>query len=323
MTSPPDAIVRREDTGRAALRALRVSSGGPTTTVFGDARGNLRVPLRPPTAADLILRPPKEVYTVDTGEHPEEFSVNLPSRDDTAFFETAIALVWQVKDAVAAVASGLSEPKGAYRPQVEEILRGVARRYTIENGAAAERAMNDAFITPRPVAQGVVVVRCTVQLTRDDRLPQRKQKVEQGLLDQRLGFFTDLLANGNTEAALLALKLAGGNEDVDGVIELMLNRSQLDFEGASGALNAMLENGYISRSQKDDILARVMAVMSKHLTKPPFGIASRDGVSLPSGNDPLTVDVTAKDAKVGVPDDEDQSGDDEDDYADEDEDEPS
>jgi hypothetical protein len=303
--------------------------------VFGDARGNLFVAQRPPTAAELMLRPPKVVYTVDTAEHPEQFSVNLPSRDDTAFFEAAIALVWQVRDAVAAVASGLSEPQGAYRPQAEEILRGVARMYSIENSAAAERAMNDAFTTPRPAAQGVFVVRCTVQLTRDDRAPQRKQEVETQLLDQRLGFFADILADGNNaDMALLALKLAGGNEDVDGVIQLILSRSQFDFEGARGALNAMLDKGLINRSQVDDLLARVNAVMSKHLTSPPFSIASRDGASLPRGDDPLTVDGRAKDANVGMSevfaphrspqaDDEKQPGDDEDEYADEDEDEPS
>jgi hypothetical protein len=315
MNSPPDQIVRRQDTRRWALYELRAFYGGPTTVVVGDARGSLSVAQRPPTAAELMLRPPKVVYTVDTAEHPEQFTVNLPSYDDTAVFEAAIALVWQVRDAVAAVASGLSEAQGAYRPQVEEILRGVARMYSIENGAAAERAMNDAFTTPRPAAQGVFVVRCRVQLTRDDRAPQRKQEVETQLLDQRLGFFTDMLANGNNaDIALLALKLAGGNEDVDGVIELILNRSQFDFEGASGALNAMIDNGLINRTQSDHILARINAVMSKHMTSPPFSIGSRDGASLPGGDDLLALDAPATDAKVG---------DDEDEYADEDEDEPS
>jgi hypothetical protein len=335
MNSPPHQIVRREETRRWALYELRAFYGGPTTVVFGDARGNLFVAQRPPTAAELMLRPPKVVYTVDTAEHPEQFSVNLPSYEDTAFFEAQIALVWQVRDAVAAVASGLSEPQGAYRPQVEEILRGVARMYSIENGAAAERAMNDAFTTPRPAAQGVFVVRCTVQLTRDDRAPQRKQEVETRLLDQRLGFFTDMLANGkDPDIALMALKLAGGNQDVDGVIQLILSRERFDFEGARGALDAMMENGLINRSQLDHILARVNAVMSKHLTSPPFSIANRDEASLPRGDDPLTVDAWATDANVGMPgvsasrrapeaDDEKQPGDDEDEYTDEDEDGPS
>jgi hypothetical protein len=274
-----------------------VSFGGPTTTVFCDARGNLYVPQRPLTAADRMVRPPKRVYTVDTGEHAERFDVELPSEDEMFFFNAGIALVWQVKDAVAAVESGLSEPQGAYRPQVEELLRNVARRYPIENGAAAERAMNDVFSTPRRVAQGVEVVRCTVQLTRDDRTVKR----EQGLLDQRMRFYKDVLTDGGgMDFALMALKLAGGNEDVDDVIKLILQRNHLDFEGARGALTAMMENGLINRSESDHLLARVNKIMSDHLTSPPFSIGT-GGAAAPRSDHSLTIEGTAQDANGGIP----------------------
>lgn len=351
MNSPPDQIVRQEDTGRSALRALTVSSAGPATTVFRDDRRGWYVPQRPPTAAELVLRPPKVVYTVDTAEHSELLTVQLPSDGEAFFFRAAVALVWQVQDAVAAVASGLSDPQGAYRPQVEEILRGVARTHSIEDSAAAERAMNHEFAMPRPTAQGVVVIRCTVQLTLDDQtqrhvasrtlavrsrearelkheavkqdselsleeaqllsekkmlatkheleLAELRETHEQQLREQRMKFYADALAGGNIN--LIALKLAGGGQDVDEVIELILHQSKFDFEGARGMLTAMIEEGLINRSQLDDILARVNSVMSEHLRSPPFGITSRGAASLPSGSDPVTVDTTATDHKAGRP----------------------
>jgi hypothetical protein len=169
MTPEPDDIVRQEDCGRAALRALRVSSEGPVTTVFRDDRRDWYVPTRPPTAADIMLRPPKAVYTVDTAEHPERFDVELPSREEAFFFRAAVAVVWQVRDAVAAVATGLSHPEETYRPQVDSVLRRVARTYSIESSAAAERAMNDEFAVPLPTSQGVVVTRCNVELSLDEQ----------------------------------------------------------------------------------------------------------------------------------------------------------
>jgi len=376
MNSGPNQIVRQEDMGRSALRALHVSSEGPTTTVFCDDRRGWYIPKRPPTAAEIVLRPPKAVYTVDTAEHSERISVELPSDGEAFFFRAVVALVWQVQDAVAAVASGLSHPQDAYRPQVEEVLRAVARTYSIEASAAAERAMNHEFAVPRPTSQGVVVIRCAVQLALDDQtqrhvasrtlaershetrvlrhqavqqdsklsheeararsqmelqaakheqeLAELRAKHEQQLLEERMTFYADALAGGNFN--LIALKLAGSTQDVNEVIDLIMHQRDLDFEGARGMLTAMIEEGLVNRSQVQDILARVNSVMSEHLTKSPFAITSPTAASLPSGEDPITVDATLKDPSASDPnafapgqarhaeaDDEDEAHDDDDD----------
>jgi hypothetical protein len=77
-----------------------------------------------------------------------------------------------------------------------------------------------------------------------------------------------------------------------------MRQRNLDFDGARGMLTSMVEEGLVNRSQIQDILARINAVMSDHLTKPAFMIGSPGAAPLPGEGEPITIDARVEERKA-------------------------
>jgi hypothetical protein len=126
---------------------------------------------------------------------------------------------------------------------------------------------------------------------------ERKRAEEEHRLEvekMRMGFYVDALNAGQMN--LIALRLASNRSDVNEVISLFMNQRQLDYEGARGMLNALLESNLVNRKDVADIMARATAVVADHLTNAPFTLPQKAAVT-PALPQTSTVDAPT-DAKT-------------------------
>jgi len=93
---------------------------------------------------------------------------------------------------------------------------------------------------------------------------KHKLEIEQ----MNMQFYAQALSEGNLN--LIALRLSSNRDDVNEVINLFMRQRELDYEGARGMLNSLLENRLVNKRDVADIMARATAVVADHMTRAPF-----------------------------------------------------
>jgi len=96
---------------------------------------------------------------------------------------------------------------------------------------------------------------------------KHKLEIEQ----MNMQFYSQALGEGNLN--LIALRLSSNRDDVNDVINLFMRQRELDYEGARGMLNSLLENRLVNKRDVADIMARATAVVADHMTRAPFDMA--------------------------------------------------
>jgi len=338
-------IIERTVLTRAALRRNRPAPTGSTAVVYLDRHGRLYLAHRPLTAAEAYLTTPREMYTVDTSEHPVTVELDLPTRQEVFSFHATVHLSWRVLDPIAAVRSGLADPKPIYTPFLEQQLCEIARAYDTDQNAQAERDMNAQFAGRIvEIAQGLTFSRFSARLSLDgstrqyiaeqtyaDRKEQRRQrerdmnirnatrdldeikahhqvreleaqyqqqlamleeKHQLAVEQERMAFYAEALRTDQLN--LIALRLSTNRDDVNDVINLFMRQRQLDFDGARGVVNALLEQKLVNRSDVTDIMARATKVLADHISGTPFSVKAGEGTvrELQPGSSQPRVDAT-------------------------------
>jgi hypothetical protein len=114
---------------------------------------------------------------------------------------------------------------------------------------------------------------------------------EQHRLDverMKMEFYSQALSEGNMN--LIALRLSSNREDVNDVINLFMRQRELDYEGARGMLNSLLENRLVNKRDVADIMARATTVVADHMTRAPFGMDwTSQQAALPANHAPAEI----------------------------------
>lgn len=153
------------------------------------------------TCGDLVVyvppqRPPRKkltsgryvsVHEVDLGIHHFKHTFQLPSDDDAFTFRTEVDVSWQVMAPDRVVASQIRNVPAHVVPRLEELMRPLTRRFSIEDSDLAETAVRQA-LDREPVADewGLRLV-CAVRLhldeaAREQRAALRRLRYQQQLL---------------------------------------------------------------------------------------------------------------------------------------------
>jgi hypothetical protein len=122
------------------------SPAGHTTAVYLAAPGaEDRVPARlgrPPALRERLRRPYWR-YDVDTAHHWTSLSLALPAQEEAFAFKVWVSLTWKVHDPVVVARTGIQDVKPIIWGFLDQQLRGISRRYSIEQAGLAEEEMAD------------------------------------------------------------------------------------------------------------------------------------------------------------------------------------
>ncbi|MGW6056530.1 PE-PGRS family protein [Streptomyces sp. NPDC055189] len=157
--------------------------------VFATAAGvyDVYIPPHRPTRTDAATRRYVSVYEVDMGSHPVQLELQLPSDDDAFSFEVTADLTWRVADPIAFVRSGERNLPTRLTRELHQCARPVSRRFSIEDSATAEDAVQSA-VESGVFAAGIgIAVTCMLRLRLDDeaiahRRRQRSLRYEHEML---------------------------------------------------------------------------------------------------------------------------------------------
>jgi hypothetical protein len=123
------------------------SGTGHTAVVYvaaldaGDRPAAVHLGRRP--AIRERLRRPYWRYEVDTAHHWTSFSLRLPTEEEAFSFRVWVSLTWRVQDPVAVAEAGVQDVKPIIWGFIDQQLRGISRRHSIEQAGLAEHDMTD------------------------------------------------------------------------------------------------------------------------------------------------------------------------------------
>jgi hypothetical protein len=82
-------------------------------------------------------------YEVDTAHHWTSLSLRLPTAEEAFSFKVWVSLTWNVRDPVAVAEAGVQDVKPIIWGFIDQQLRGISRRHSIEQAGLAEQEMTD------------------------------------------------------------------------------------------------------------------------------------------------------------------------------------
>jgi hypothetical protein len=115
----------------------------------------------------------------------------------------------------------------------------------------------------------------TQQATFAQQMAAQAEKHKLEIEQMNMQFYSQALSEGNLN--LIALRLSTNRDDVNDVINLFMRQRQLDYEGARGMLDSLLENRLVNKRDVADIMARATSVVADHMTRAPFDLAGIEG----------------------------------------------
>jgi hypothetical protein len=95
---------------------------------------------RPPTIRQRLRRPYWR-YDVDTAHHWTAVGLGLPAKEEAFSFKVWVNLTWHVHDPITIARTGIQDVKPIIRGFLDQHLRGISRRFSIEHAGLAEEEM--------------------------------------------------------------------------------------------------------------------------------------------------------------------------------------
>ncbi len=95
---------------------------------------------RPPAIRQRIRRSYWR-YDVDTAHHWTSVGLGLPTKEEAFSFKVWVSLTWNVHDPIAIARTGIKDVKPIMRGFLDQHLRGISRRFSIEQAGLAEEEM--------------------------------------------------------------------------------------------------------------------------------------------------------------------------------------
>ncbi|MFG3558458.1 CHAT domain-containing protein [Micromonospora sp. NPDC047557] len=145
-TLPTIPLIRSEDPARLFMPAL----GSRPATVVVDATDSTR-------------------YIVDVSEHRVIVDLRLPSKDEGYGFVASFSVVFAVTDPAEVVRRAVTDAVAPIRDFLVGVCEPIARRFSLDEAAQAEKAVNRQIGRDIPIPGGVTVRSVWTRLTLDEQ----------------------------------------------------------------------------------------------------------------------------------------------------------
>ncbi|BBC35893.1 uncharacterized protein SGFS_071870 [Streptomyces graminofaciens] len=235
----PDPVLRVWQLPRLRLGGRRFVSRIDNALVFVTRKGTYETflpPARPTTVRRYVA-----LYEVNTEPHSFQLREQLPSQVDSFEFDVVADITWRVMDPARFVTSQERDVPGLLSRELVPLMRAASRGHAIAESSHAEQAVQRALNDAAPIGadQGLratVTVRLRLdaaERTHQERLrsarheaeaapPEhaasaQRQQYEAAIRAERITFYEDCLARGDTAA--LALHLTEHPEDTRLVLQ--------------------------------------------------------------------------------------------------------
>lgn len=190
MTTTVPLIVSQEPVTRGLMTKTKLSKPN-IAVVYSDGFGRITyLGGRPLSWAEQVASRYRTRYEVDLSDHRRQASLQsspLPSRGDVYFFRCVVDVGFRVTDPMAVVQRNVVDGLVVVYNFLIDVFRPVTRRYDITDAQGAEEELNQMFLTPAELPEGVTIYRCTTRLTLDDAAQQYLRDLESAQREIALG----------------------------------------------------------------------------------------------------------------------------------------
>ncbi|WP_034090614.1 vWA domain-containing protein [Streptacidiphilus albus] len=152
---------------------------------------------RLPSLSDQFLGRFSTRYEVDMSDHHRRARLEsspLPCSDQVHFFQASLDIGFRVVDPTEIVRRNIQDALVVVYGQVAQVLRGISRRFAIEEAAGAEAAMNQRLAQQLRLDEGITVHRCLVELNTDEAAQRHFTGLTQAKRDRERGYAAHDLA---------------------------------------------------------------------------------------------------------------------------------
>lgn len=166
-TSDNDPIVRDDPISFLDWGTTSRPVRGNTTIVFVGTDG---LPRRDKPSLGERLAGTLRCFEIDTALHAQSIRWYPPASEEAFRFDGLLQIEWRVHDPEAVCIRGIRDARSIFAPFLDQRLRQISRRFSIEECAAAEAEMNvDLKAAPFQLDQGIEIAACAVALRPDER----------------------------------------------------------------------------------------------------------------------------------------------------------
>lgn len=329
-----DPIVGTGDFSKFNLFSSRPTvEPGVALVVYSDKGDMLALmPGQRLTAGDIAWKNYKGYFKVDIGIHSLEFQTKVPCNKDAFSFEAKLQVTYQVKEPDVIVKNKIRDVLAALKPEIENRMRVISRKYNADQSEDAEQEINNSFKSGLHV-NGIFATQIisnlelpvearehihkiqsmkneiarqevtheleSIKLRHESELATAKQKHENDLKKQRMDFYAPFIKKGQWN--LLALQLAEHPEDVAAIVNLINQQQQADREYQLKMLKIMLEEDVVEGFQVEEVRKRILQKLLDSLG-PVSTKALTDGSAKANPEKPVNKKRKKKPAKDDVVD---------------------
>lgn len=209
MTGTLPLIVSEEPVSRGLLAKTKLSKPN-IAVVYSDGFGQIAyLGGRPLSWSEQVASKYRTRYEVDLSDHRRQASLEsspLPSRGDMYFFRSVVDVGFRVTDPAAVVRRHVTDGLVVVYNYLIDAFRPVTRKYDITDAQGAEEELNQTFLNPFELPEGITIYRCTTRLTPDGAAQQYLRGLESAHRAVTLGSAN----HGVDVAALLHAQELGG-----------------------------------------------------------------------------------------------------------------
>ena len=294
-----DPIIGTETFPTFSLFAPRpVAKPGQALVMYRDnGETSTLMPGQRLTAGNMAWRDYKGYYIVDIGIHTLEFQTKVPCKKDAFSFEAKLHVTYYVKEPEVIVKNGIRDILAALRPEIENQMRIISRKYNPDQSKEAEEEINKKFedrlqvngiltsqiisnlelppearehlhqiqSTENEIARQEITHKLeATKLNYENKLEATKLKHENELKKQRMNFYAPLIEKGQWN--LLALQLTEHPEDVASIVNFINQQKQADRDNQLKLLKIMLEGDVVEGFNVDDVTRKTIQNLLEGLT---------------------------------------------------------
>ena len=241
------------------------------------------------TAGDVAWKNYKGYFKVDIGVHNLEFQTKVPCNKDAFSFEAKLLITYQIEKPDVIVKNKIRDVLAALKPEIENRMRTISRKYSADQSEDAEQEINNSFKSGLHVngifasqiisnlelpaearehihkiqsarneiaRQEVAYELESTKLRYDNDLATAKLKHENELKKQRMDFYAPLLKKGQWN--LLALQLSEHPEDVASIVNFINQEHQAERDNQLKMLKIMLEEDVVEGFQVEEVRKRIL-----------------------------------------------------------------
>ncbi|GGM27937.1 hypothetical protein ACFFX1_11670 [Dactylosporangium sucinum] len=294
MTDPIKLIVHEEPVKRVTLtpgKGRRPS----VAVVYATREGDLEVldGGKPMRWSDQMLTKYRTRYEVDISDHhlSLEFKDDtpLPTQSDVYHFHATVSASFRVTEPAETIRRNVTDAVPLVHGHLLSICRPITRQYSIEEAEEAEAGIHARFRRDTLIQGGITLYAVEVRLSLDEAGRKYLQDIEQARRDDKVRSaqhdtnVNDVARNEHIKQLQQAgdhllqerERLAMGNRplDVQGMIQLHLQRHPNDTEGAMKLLLDFEQKRLEYQEQRDDRWQSILATMAANGMAQPADVA--------------------------------------------------